>query len=57
MIQASNQQQIFDLPLGVPDALWATMVAATASNGTTIVRELEAGQDAPGRSQSIFSRC
>ena len=53
VIQASNQEQIFDLPLGVPDALWATMVAATAANGTTMVRELEGEGDAPGRSQSI----
>ena len=53
VIKASSQEQIFDLPLGVPDALWATMVAAAASNGKTTVRELEGEQDLPGRSQSI----
>jgi DNA-binding beta-propeller fold protein YncE len=53
VIQASNQEQFFDLPLGVPDDVWATMVAATASNGTTIIRELEGEEESPGREQSI----
>ncbi len=53
VIQASNQERIVDLPLGVPDSSWATMVAATAENGTTRVKELEVQPDAPGRSVSI----
>lgn len=53
VIQASNEERIYDLPLGVPDSLWATMVAATTANGATIVKELEVQQEPPGRSQSI----
>jgi DNA-binding beta-propeller fold protein YncE len=53
VIQASNDEQIYDLPLGVPDASWATMVAATVTNGATTVKELEVQPEPPGRSQSI----
>jgi DNA-binding beta-propeller fold protein YncE len=53
VIQASNRERIYDLPLGVPDAAWATMVSATAANGSTVVRELEVQQEPPGRMQTI----
>jgi len=53
VIQASNREQVLTLPLGVPDVSWATMVAATAAHGTTLVKELEVQQEPPGRSQSI----
>ncbi len=53
VIQASNRASIYDLPLGSPDTSWATMVTATAANGTTLVKELEVQSEPPGRSQSI----
>jgi DNA-binding beta-propeller fold protein YncE len=53
VILASTQEQITDLPLGVPDGLWTTMVAATAGNGKTVVKELEVQPGPPGRSQLI----
>lgn len=53
VIRASTREQIYDLPLGVPDELWATMVAATPGNGKTLVKELEVQPEPPGRSQSI----
>jgi DNA-binding beta-propeller fold protein YncE len=53
VIQASNQEPMFDLPVGVPDARWSTLLATTSTNDSTTVRELELGQDSPGRSQTI----
>lgn len=53
VIRASNEERILDLPLGVPDATWATMVAATVADGATIVSELEVQAEPPGRSQTI----
>jgi hypothetical protein len=53
VIVASTQERIGELPLGVPDERWATMVAATSNNGTTDVLELEGESEPPGRSQSI----
>jgi hypothetical protein len=53
VIQASNAEKIYDLPLGVPDSSWATMIAASRSRGTTLVSELDVQQEPPGRSQSI----
>ena len=53
VIRASTDERIFELPLGVPDSDWATMVAATAANGTTSIRELQGESDLPGRSQTI----
>ncbi len=53
VIQASTQEPILNLPVGVPDAQWATMVSATSANRSTTVRELEVWQEPPGRSQTI----
>jgi hypothetical protein len=53
VIRASNEERMLDLPLGVPDTTWSTMVAATVANGATTVRELEVQSDPPGRSQTI----
>jgi hypothetical protein len=53
VIRASNQERMYDLPLGVPDASWATMVAATVTGGSTIVRELQGQEELPGRSQTV----
>lgn len=53
VIQGTNPDPIVDLPLGVPDAVWATMVAARAENGTTRVTDLLVQSDPPGRSRSI----
>jgi hypothetical protein len=53
VIQASTDELFSELPVGAPDAAWATMVAATASDGSTTVRELEVYPEPAGRSQAI----
>ena len=53
VIRASTEERISDLPLGVPDAGWATMVATTTTGDSTTVKELEVEADPPGRSQTI----
>lgn len=53
VIRARNPEEIYDLPLGFPDASWATMVAATPGNGSTIVKELEFQPEPPGGSLTI----
>jgi hypothetical protein len=53
VIRASTHEQIYRLPAGVPDEVWATMVAATPGNGSTLVKELEVETEPPGRSQAI----
>jgi DNA-binding beta-propeller fold protein YncE len=53
VIRASNQERMYDLPLGVPDASWARMVAATVTGGSTTVRELQGPEQPAGRSQMV----
>ncbi|MBI3749432.1 MAG: hypothetical protein HY262_11395 [Chloroflexi bacterium] len=53
VIQASTDELFSELPVGAPDAAWATMVVATGSDGSTTVRELEVYPEPAGRSQTI----
>ena len=53
VIQASNREKIADLPLGVPDSSWATLVATTTSDGSTTVQEMEVMPEPPGRSRTL----
>jgi hypothetical protein len=51
VIRASTSEQLMDVPLGVPDETWGSLVTATRSGSTTVVRDagVESGPGGGGQ--------
>lgn len=53
VILAGTREQIYELPLGVPDATWGRVVSAIPNGSTTEIRQITVQPDLPAVTRSI----